>query len=420
MSTSDQDRIITITGAGGVGKTAIALKLAYLFLSDPQNPYEAIVWFSAKTTKLTDEGIVPLEPGIKSNEQLVTDLLNVVDPGTLQKFSEAQVPLSSYKLHLYNLFASQKCLVVIDNLETILKDDELISFIKDIPRPSQVLVTSRKGMGEIERRYPIGDMPQRDAVQLFRIIARERKRGDLLRFPEETIVSLVKRVKCYPLLIKWSIGQVCLGKDINEAFSQIYAGESEIAKFSFNDVFNLLSENSKLILYSMILYGEKPSSRFILMHLCNLNEEQFEDAIKELIIASFVFPESKEIDSKMITEYSMLTLTRGFVESKLDDEPKIREMLQTRYFHLAEQIKELEKAKTSYSQSLFSLGIKSIEERVAFDYVKAAKVFYKQGYIENADVNFQEALTIAPKFGYVLIEYSKYESARGHDENALN
>lgn len=416
---SEQDRIVSITGAGGVGKTAIALRLAYLFLSDYENLFDAIIWFSAKTSKLTDEGIVPLTPGIKSDEQLTTDLLAIVDPKSLESFRNARVPFSSFQQHLYNIFSSQKCLIIIDNLETILQNDTLISLIKDIPRPSQVLITSRKGLGEIERRYPLTDMLEKDAIQLFRIIAKERKRSDLLRLGDVTIATLVKKVRCYPLLIKWSIGQVCLGKDIEAAFSEIFAGESEIAKFTFNDVFNLLSENSKLVLYSMVTYGEKPCSRFVLMHLSNLTEDQFEDAIKELILASFVFPETREIEGKIITDFSMLNLTRGFIEDRFDEDIKTKDMLLTRYYHLTEQIEELEKVKTSYSQSLFSFGIKTIEQQVAFTYVETAKILSRQGYIDEAEKNYEGAMKTAPEFPYILMEYSKFEFERGHVDKAL-
>lgn len=416
---SDQDRIITITGAGGVGKTAIALRVAYSFLPDLQNPFEAIIWFSAKTSKLTDEGIVPLYPDIRSDMQLIEDIQRIVDAETLQSFKKANVPLESYKTHLYNIFSSQKCLLIIDNLETIIRDDALISFIKDIPRPSQVLITSRKGLGEIERRYPLIDMLEKDAIQLFRIIAKERNRLDLLHLKDGTISELVKRVRCYPLLIKWSIGQVCLGKDINEAFSQIFAGESEIAKFTFNDVFSLLSENEKNILFSMIVYGDKPVSRYILMHLTNLSEDRFEDAIKELITTSFVFPESKETESGVITEYSMLALTRGFIDAKLDEVETIKQMLLTRNYHLSEQIQEFERSKSSFSQSLFSLGVKTPEEQVAFNYVKAAKNYYYQKDLENAEKNYEQAIKIAPKFSYAIAEFSKFEFNRGHVHKGL-
>jgi LuxR family glucitol operon transcriptional activator len=416
---SDQDRVITITGAGGVGKTAIALKVAYSFLSDQYNPFSAITWFSAKTSKLTDEGIVPLTPGIKSYEKLILDLLDILDPDILEKFMDAKVPIESCATHLRNIFSSNKILLVVDNLETIIKDDTLIKFIEEIPCPSQVLITSRKGLGEFERRYPLTDMQEKDAVLLFRIISKERNRNDLLRLKEETVLELVKRVRCYPLLIKWAIGQVCLGKEINKAFSQIFSGESDIAKFAFNDVFSLLTEDAKNVLYSIIVYGDKPVSRYVLMHLSNMGDDQFEEAIRELTMTSFVFPESRESPSGTITEYSMLELTRGFVETKLDEDEKTRAMLFTRLHHLKEQIQEFERSKSSYFQSLVSLGIKTPEEQVAFNYVKAAKNFYFRGDTQNAEKNFELALKIAPQLSYVLTEFSKFEFARRHVREGL-
>lgn len=416
---SGQDRVITITGAGGVGKTAIALKIAYSFLADQSNDFSAIIWFSAKTSMLTEKGIVPMTPAIMSREQLIFDILGILDPGTLSNFRKANVPIESYTTYLSNFFSIHKCLLVVDNLETIIKDVPLVGFIEEIPRPSQVLITSRKGLGEFERRYPIADMTVKDAVLLFRIFAKERNRQDLLRLKDETLSELVKRVRCYPLLVKWAIGQVCLGKDVDSAFSQIFAGESEIAKFAFNDVFNLLTDNAKAVLYSMIVYGDKHASRYVLMHLANVNDDQFEDAIRELTLTSFVYPENKDTEAGTVTEYTMLELTRGFVETKLDSDEKTRQMLSTRLYHLAEQIQDLEKSKSSYFQSLISLGIKTPEEQVAFNYVKAAKNFYFQRENDKAEKNFQLAVKIAPKLSYVLTEFSKFEFGRRHNAEAI-
>jgi len=416
---SDQDRIITITGAGGVGKTALALKIAYNYLTDVTNRYDAIIWFSAKTDNLTDEGIIPLQSEIKSEEQLIKDIVKIIDLETFHKFEETSVPLQSFSKYFHNIFSSNQNLLIIDNLETIIHDDSLINFIKDIPRPSQVLITSRKGLGEIERRAPISDLLKKDAIKLFRIIAKERNQDSLLRLSEAQIQKLVTQVKCYPLLIKWSIGQVSLGKDINEAFKEIFAGKSEIAQFSFNDIFSLLSENSINILYSMILFGPEPISQPFIMHICNLSDDEFDDSIKELILASFVIPLTMEENGKVQTVYSMLTLTRGFVGSKLDDDEKRKSMLSTRLYHLKEQIQDIESAKTSYSQSFFSLGIKTQEEQVAFHYIKAAKNYYDQKEYDDAYRNFERALSIAPKSSYVLNEFSKFEYYRRHVPRAL-
>ena len=412
---TDQDRIITIIGAGGIGKTAVALKTAYGILADEKNPFEAIIWFSAKESKLTaSQGIVPIEPGIKHCEQLVKDILEIVDKDTLRIFEKNEMPYEKYKKRLYGILSSQKCLLVIDNLETVFRDTEIIEFIKDIPRPSQVLITSRRGFGEIERRYPLPEFNKLDAIKLFRLVSKERDRSDLLGLEDNNIANLVNRVKCYPLLIKWSIGKVCLGKDINDAFSLIHSGQSEVAEFVFNDVFELLSERSKSCIFSMIIFGDKPISKHLLMHLANLDDDTVDDAIRELTLTSFVYQDVSSSEQGLITNYSMLSLTRGFIQHKLDDDKILRNILQTRYYDLSEQIEQFEKSKSAYAQSLFSLGVKNEDEKIAFNYVKTAKNFAKKEVFTAAEENFEKAIKVAPEFPYALSEYAKFEFDRGH------
>ena len=50
-------RVITISGAGGVGKTALALRIAQKYLRSTRNPFDGIIWLSAKETKLSYLGI---------------------------------------------------------------------------------------------------------------------------------------------------------------------------------------------------------------------------------------------------------------------------------------------------------------------------------------------------------------------------
>ena len=420
MINSDQDRILTITGAGGVGKTALALKIAYRFLRDSYNPFDCILWFSAKTTELTEKGILPLKPQISGAQELLTRILEVVDDRTAAKFKEAKVPYDSYRTYLASLFSTLKCLIIIDNLETIINNPELIDFVKNIPRPSRVLITSRKGLGEIERRYPISDLPEDDAALLFRLVSKQKGRSDLLALSDVRIKELVNRVRCYPLLIKWSIGRVCLGEELDRAFSEIFEGGSEIAKFAFEDVFNLFSDDSKSILYAMTLWGNSPISRHPLKQITNLDDTEFDDAIQELVVASFVYSENKEGPRGLITDYTTLTLTRGFVQTKLDQDEVKKNILQTRLYQWREQAKESEQAVSAYFQQTISYGLKTPEDYAAFTYIKAAKnAAFKRDW-ESAEHNYKLAIKTSPRLPYALIQYSYYELERGHDNNALD
>ena len=147
----------------------------------------------------------------------------------------------------------------------------------------------------------------------------------------------MKTVKCYPLLLKWAIGRVCLGKNVSEAFSEIYSGKSDVAQFVFNDVFSSLKQESKSCLYSMIVYGDKPVTRHFLMHLANLDSDTFDDAIRELIFVSFVYTENVKTERDYEINYYMLSLTRGFVKYKLNENKKEFNAIQSRLFELSKK-----------------------------------------------------------------------------------
>ncbi len=418
---SDQDRIITITGAGGAGKTAIALKIAYYFLESEEQLFEAIIWFSAKSSKLTDEGISPLDSQISSYKQLVEDILKLLDFSIHDVFIKDGIPVNYWVNHLYNIFSSQKCLLIIDNLETIYSEAEIIDLLKNIPRPSIGLITSRKGLGEIEKRYGIGDLTENDAVELFNLVSKARNREDLVNLEFDEKLKLVNRVKRYPLLIKWSIGQVCLGRNIYDAFSEEIEGDSVIAQFSFNDVFNLLSEQAKKVLYSMIIYGSNPITKYLIQHLTNISDDEFDSAIKELTISSLVFSEIYSVEAQLRNVYKILSLTRGFIESKLDADKRTRINLLSRFHDLSEQIKELEKSETDYTQTFFKLGVKTPEEKIAVNHVKTGKQEIKNKDYDKAEEHFSQALKIGPNLGYVYTEYSKFEYYQNNHINiALN
>ena len=60
------NRVVSIIGDGGIGKTALALKVAYDILDlKENNPFDLIIWISAKTTTLTIKGIEDIESALR-------------------------------------------------------------------------------------------------------------------------------------------------------------------------------------------------------------------------------------------------------------------------------------------------------------------------------------------------------------------
>lgn len=242
MLYGDLDRVITISGAGGVGKTALALELAYSIKDDLKNPFNGIIWISAKEDKLTPVGIelIDAKP-IKTYEQFLLKFFEVVAKEFPQSLRDS---LQSMQTFATELLPHNRFLIIVDNLETI-RDNRIITFIKNVPHPNKVLITSRRGLGEIERRYELKELPRNDAIQLIRTVAREKGLESLSKVPNDILQRYVIKAQAYPLAIKWCIGKIALGRDMERAFDEVTNSSGDLIQFCFNDIYSMLLPKAK-------------------------------------------------------------------------------------------------------------------------------------------------------------------------------
>ena len=128
----------------------------------------------------------------------------------------------------------------------------------------------------------------------------------------------------YPLAIKWILGQVALGRDINAAMGALTSSTGDVAKFCFEHIFeSFLNENARLVLYSLALY-DKPLTRGIINHVANLEQSTLDHAIQDLTIASLIVPSQVKSNDEMIeTRYELIPLTTNYIRAKLTTQPSI-------------------------------------------------------------------------------------------------
>lgn len=403
---SDLDRVITLTGSGGVGKTALALNIAYKIRDDPAFKYSTIIWFSAKTTKLTPESIIGIVPQIKSFEELIRNTFKIFHPenpeliesiGSIEKAAE----------YLKKTFKESPTLLIIDNLETVLQDNDLIEYLKDIPRPSKVLITSRYGLGEVERRYPLKELSISEASRLFRLICRDKKLDAFVDLEESQVNRLVKQVNFYPLAIKWSIGKVAMGKEIEDAFKLPLDGTSDVAKFCFEDIFDILSDDAKKCIYGVSLFDEPPSSD-LLSYLMEYDKDTFEKAIRELLLASLIIQQKHIQENTVITKYALLSLTQDYVREKFHKEKEIKSQLSNKFHQLSKLVEQEEKTISARSHIVWRLGVESQEDWIAVSKVRTAKQVEESGNISAANELYRDAERISPNLIYVLVSYAQF------------
>jgi LuxR family transcriptional regulator, glucitol operon activator len=402
--------VITISGAGGVGKTALAHFICDDLLTHEPDSFDGLIWISAKKEKLTLTGIEEIEPVAQTFEEVLNAILTTFG---FTEYLDSELTIKRQVVQEV-VIDDQKhsILLVIDNLETIQHDKALVEYLKDIPLPHKVLITSRLGLGEIERRIPLKEMSEGDAVELFRLIAVEKSAKQLARLPSDTIKTYVERMSGYPLVIKWVVGQAAGGKDIERLVQSINSTDSDISKFCFEYIYDhMLSENAKLVLHSLAA-SEEELTQAALMHVAELSALDFEDVLLELELASLVIPiQEKDVTQhKIITRYSILPLTRAYLTSKGDSGRDVKARIQG----VQTLVENARRAKREYELSLEYFGAESNEELIATKYIQTAFTRSQAKDYDGAIEALKRAADITPNFAAVYRSWAVIERNNGN------
>lgn len=405
--------VVTITGAGGVGKTSLALKVIQEITQKPKaSKFDAIIWLSAKENKLSPFGIEDIEPSFKSFEELLDTIINVLGFGI--NINEDNESIESKEQTVSMLFEiANSILIIIDNLETV-TDERILNFIIDAPEKAKFLITSRKGLGQVERRYELKQLKEKEAIYLFRQLSKDKQINSLMQLENDLIKKYVNKVSNYPLAIKWVIGQVARGRDINKVINSIDDATGDISKFCFEQIFGMLNADTKSILFALCCFEEPPTSS-LLRYVVDIDNTKFDDCIEELILVSLVIPEQfKNEQNEIGSKFYILPLTKGYIRQQLNQNSGLRENILLRLSEVENTITATEQAKREYRFSLHNLGAITEEEKISAIFTQTAFQKYQGGFYDDAVENYKKAMEIAPRFSSVYRNWAVMESYENH------
>lgn len=271
-----EHRVITVVGEGGIGKTALSLRVCNDLLEENSKLFDRIVWVSLKTKKLTPEGIRDIQNTIDSAGYLIQTITQILPT---QGNNQAEQGWD----RVIERMRQTKTLLVIDNLETI--GEGIRDLALEIPLGSKLLLTSRVGLGEIEVRYELSSFAPSDAMALFRSLANIHNFKSLMGISNKVVHSYIGSLHFNPLLIKWFVLGVGKGADPDKLLKS--KGLEEALTFCYENIYDQLDKLEKNIL-AIMMAARRYLTNAQLMELADSESVALARATQNLVRSSMV------------------------------------------------------------------------------------------------------------------------------------
>lgn len=268
--------VITVTGEGGIGKTALALDVAYQLLDSEDNPYEAILWVSLKTEKLTAFGVEELKGAIRG----INETTAAIGQGIAGEFEGGLQDLAA-------ALEGIEALIIIDNLESA-QGTEIVEMYDLLPTSVNYLFTSRWGVGQLERIFPLPPLSESEAILLLRRFSSVRRQSKLASLKQDTIVNVVRELRYSPLAIRWFV----LASEAGQVPLDSLRNQRELLDFCVKNVVENLSDDSRAVL-SVLRALDRPIGFDEFAILTDMTADALRKVTQELTRGSLVVVEAE-------------------------------------------------------------------------------------------------------------------------------
>lgn len=241
--------LVTIGGAGGLGKTTLAIELAHHCWE--QGRFEQIIWTTAQPRRFSSSAYNST-PFIEY-EGMLDEILRAFRFPDARDFS-----LDQKQNLVYQYLADGTTLLIVDNLESVRNFTAFISFFEHLPPGTKAITTSRVKHPDIEERWiEMPPMSRSEAIDLLVQTCQIREMDISL----EQMEALYTHLGGNPLALMWSLGQLRETKEqLDQFFQQLKrlhalegadGDEQRLLDFCFREAYESRSPEAKSILLAL-------------------------------------------------------------------------------------------------------------------------------------------------------------------------
>jgi len=393
------NRVVSIIGDGGIGKTALALKIAYdiLDLRD-KNPFDIVLWCSAKTTMLTAQGITDIKNALQDYGGLLEFINDII--GEKKEADNLEIILEY--LEVFNV------LLIIDNLETIL-DEKIREFIREASQRSKIIITSRIGLGELEFRRNLLGLSEAESIVLVRQFANLKQSEILKKIPNDKLVQIAHKLHFNPLALKWFVNSVETGISPDE----VLVNKENLLNFCLSNVHSKLSDNAKNLL-DTLLASRRNLNDAQLVFLTELPSIMLRQTINELFATTFISREIIHESGSQEIRYVIPDFSREYLLSKHPIPAKFIKDINSKLKKIDQSAASIQRV-TDYNEfGLYSLTVRNSNEKVVARLINEALKHSKSENFPSALNKLDEAKSILPNY-FEIYRVSAFVKATSGD-----
>ena len=393
--------IINLYGPGGVGKSALATRIAYEYYESRK--FEAILHLSAKDKELSArQGIRPLSPSLISIEDFIDRILR------LFSFEECcSQNLEEKKKMVHELLSMCTTLIILDNMETV-SDGRIMEFVREFPidTKAKVLLTSRQRSIDWEMPIQVPELSFNEVKEFLN----KRTQEMALDFPihdDKIIQKVIEISGGLPLAIQWILGDYARTKDLDSILRKVLSNQSPLLEFSFRNSWATLESDVQKALAVLSMFDSPPTLQEWRTVL-DWPIEKTEKAKTRLVESTFVTERSDPKTGNKI--YIALPITLSFAKLEFDKMGKWGLEARSRYDSYNQKI-TLSQEQEYQSEDLFKrFDARTNNQKRAILFARMAEGQMSSMGSSEAEEYYHQALEFDPLSIYTLVSYGKFKA----------
>jgi tetratricopeptide (TPR) repeat protein len=420
-----KSNVVLIGGKPGVGKTSLAIVVAYKLLEEKK--FEKVIFLTGKDTTISLASVLDEIARITSR----TDILQAETPEKTQR--------------ILTLLRHLPCLIILDNCETI-SDDSIYTFLYRIPPLSKSILTSRIKHTVPGRQHASVILSGLNPDAIKQLLQQEL--SDLgiitdISLEVPFLSDIYTITQGIPLIIKLALGRAQeVGASLKQVIDELKDGRSEVLPLLFEKLTTNLGSQSRMLQALIALLSDN-TDRDVLRKICKFTEEELGKAIQPLI-TSYLIDAPVKILVEATPSYSMHPLIRSYATNYLVSQIGLQKIRNLAIDYFKKLVDEQCTHIYLFDPNILEANLKNILILMDYcyskqrwdDYLAFHKLYYflgEHGYwslrsdialktiqvsknMERLDVL---AITLSDNWGWLLIQRDVLEEAEKVNKEAL-